>query len=337
MDKKVKSSFEKKDIILLLSIFYILGIITATVGFFLLWPNDTVQEEPKKMYSELYVSDISIHRDQPQLAQEQSVQTTDTLWEVTTVLRSAIYHYTKKNGFMPNDLTALTQPFPHNIISSIPKEPHTLSNQVSQHFTNKGGWVYEPKKINNKQMKENQLKQLISEALYPNVNVEGVNDIHFEPLRILVLKNSNELYLVADKTILRKYTVALGHLGSTPEGIHTINQKIMNPNSHVTPLEESPYGKRALGISQIAIHGTNSPEKIGENVSNGCIRMLNEEIKELYSIVPLFTEVEISSDMDVQADLSDKTDIYLQNTEMIYNQADQTWETDNSKVYHWSG
>lgn len=39
------------------------------------------------------------------------------------------------------------------------------------------------------------------------------------------------------------------------------------------------------------IHGTNQPQSIGRSVSNGCIRMLNEHVKDLYERVPLKTKV----------------------------------------------
>jgi hypothetical protein len=42
-----------------------------------------------------------------------------------------------------------------------------------------------------------------------------------------------------------------------------------------------------------AIHGTNVPTSIGQSVSHGCVRLLNEDIAHLYSIVPVGTPVYI--------------------------------------------
>lgn len=42
-----------------------------------------------------------------------------------------------------------------------------------------------------------------------------------------------------------------------------------------------------------AIHGTNNPSSIGQAVSHGCIRMLNEDIESLYPMVPVGTMVYI--------------------------------------------
>lgn len=47
------------------------------------------------------------------------------------------------------------------------------------------------------------------------------------------------------------------------------------------------------GVGQIALHGTNHPELLGQAVSNGCVRMDNAAITELVGLAPLGTPVEI--------------------------------------------
>ena len=56
---------------------------------------------------------------------------------------------------------------------------------------------------------------------------------------------------------------------------------------------ENPLGARALylGSSMYRIHGTNEPSTIGQNVSSGCIRMMNEDVIDLYGRVPVGTKV----------------------------------------------
>jgi lipoprotein-anchoring transpeptidase ErfK/SrfK len=57
---------------------------------------------------------------------------------------------------------------------------------------------------------------------------------------------------------------------------------------------KNPMGVAALTLSgggQYAIHGTNQPNLIGGFVSHGCIRMFNEDIKDLYERVSVGTEV----------------------------------------------
>jgi lipoprotein-anchoring transpeptidase ErfK/SrfK len=56
---------------------------------------------------------------------------------------------------------------------------------------------------------------------------------------------------------------------------------------------DNPLGARALylGSSLYRIHGSNEPESIGQAVSSGCIRMLNEDVVDLYQRVRVGTRV----------------------------------------------
>jgi lipoprotein-anchoring transpeptidase ErfK/SrfK len=55
----------------------------------------------------------------------------------------------------------------------------------------------------------------------------------------------------------------------------------------------NPLGARALylGSSLYRIHGTNEPSTIGQNVSPGSIRMMNEDVTDLYGRVGIGTKV----------------------------------------------
>jgi lipoprotein-anchoring transpeptidase ErfK/SrfK len=55
----------------------------------------------------------------------------------------------------------------------------------------------------------------------------------------------------------------------------------------------NPMGVAAMTLAcgEYAIHGTNQPSSIGHFVSYGCIRMLNEDIKDLYARVAIGTRV----------------------------------------------
>jgi lipoprotein-anchoring transpeptidase ErfK/SrfK len=57
--------------------------------------------------------------------------------------------------------------------------------------------------------------------------------------------------------------------------------------------ESNPLGARAiyLGDTMYRIHGTNMPETIGHDVSSGCIRLLNEDVIDLYSRVNVGTKI----------------------------------------------
>ncbi|MEL6376887.1 MAG: L,D-transpeptidase, partial [Pseudomonadota bacterium] len=62
---------------------------------------------------------------------------------------------------------------------------------------------------------------------------------------------------------------------------------------------DNPLGARALYLFQngydtyFRIHGTTQPRSIGRSVSNGCIRMINEHVKDLYERVPIGTVVTV--------------------------------------------
>ena len=55
----------------------------------------------------------------------------------------------------------------------------------------------------------------------------------------------------------------------------------------------NPLGARAmnLGATVYRIHGTNAPETIGQAVSSGCFRLVNDDVADLYSRVQLGTKV----------------------------------------------
>ena len=60
---------------------------------------------------------------------------------------------------------------------------------------------------------------------------------------------------------------------------------------------ENPLGARAMYLYQgkkdthIRIHGTNQPWTIGTDSSNGCFRMVNEHVMDLYNRVRMGADV----------------------------------------------
>lgn len=107
---------------------------------------------------------------------------------------------------------------------------------------------------------------------------------------ITVDLDEKELTLREGERFLNVYPVAVGKPATpTPVGNWRIIQKTVDPGG--------PFGARWMRLSipwgGYGIHGTNDPESIGFAVSNGCIRMFNEDVIELYDIVPLGTEVKI--------------------------------------------
>ena len=141
------------------------------------------------------------------------------------------------------------------------------------------------------------------------------------PGQILILPRAHFLYYVTGPGQAIRYGVGVGKAGLEFTGDAIIEVKKEWPtwrptqemierepesygrfkdNDYVQPGGPSnPLGARALYLFQngrdtfFRIHGTTAPESIGRSVSNGCIRMLNEHVIDLYERVPLGTPVSV--------------------------------------------
>jgi len=251
------------------------------------------------------------------------------LWETTTVVRSAAYQFAKKNGYLPKDLKDLHQPFPNNYLTELPKDPYTLTNNATADLTGDGGWLFsEDDTPTNRD-----LVSTIKDAVKPNIHLRSDKDIPFEPMYISINKNNHTLNVMSGNQIIRTYSTALGIGDSTPEEELFITKKVMNPDK-IVPESDNVYGTRAMELSNIsyAIHGTNTPESIGIDVSQGCIRLTNVDMEELYAITPLNTPVKISRSL---ASITNFNKPVLYSSD-LYNQSDNPNEEDNSRMYYWS-
>ncbi|NQS75728.1 MAG: L,D-transpeptidase family protein [Peptococcaceae bacterium] len=90
----------------------------------------------------------------------------------------------------------------------------------------------------------------------------------------------------------KTYPVGVGKSTTpTPMGSYSIVTKVIQPGGML--------GTRWMGLSiptgNYGIHGTNNPPSIGGYVSNGCIRMYNHDVEELFPRVAIGTPVEIIS------------------------------------------
>ncbi len=114
-------------------------------------------------------------------------------------------------------------------------------------------------------------------------------------------KSQNILILKCNDEVVKVYQVATGANNITPVGTFTIVNKLTNPSwfksGAVIPpgSPDNILGTRWLGfdIAGYGIHGTTDPQSIGQQLTAGCVRMRNEEVEELYSILPTGTQVTI--------------------------------------------
>lgn len=119
------------------------------------------------------------------------------------------------------------------------------------------------------------------------------------PFKILVDKSQNTLILKSEEEIIKTYTVSTGANNSSPAGTFRIVNKLPNPTwfkaGAVVPAEspENILGSRWLGfdLPGYGIHGTIDPKSLGKQVTQGCVRLSNPDVEELYDIIPAGTEV----------------------------------------------
>jgi lipoprotein-anchoring transpeptidase ErfK/SrfK len=125
---------------------------------------------------------------------------------------------------------------------------------------------------------------------------------------IVISTTERRMYYVLGDGKAIRYGVGVGRPGFEWSGSKTITAKREWPDwrppsqmlqrrpdlpRYMPGGPENPLGARAmyLGGSLYRIHGSNEPETIGQAVSSGCIRMLNDDVIDLYERVKVGTRV----------------------------------------------
>lgn len=140
----------------------------------------------------------------------------------------------------------------------------------------------------------------------------GPKEIHFEtderPGTIIISASDRHLYLVQPGGRALRYNVGVAREGFEWSAILRVSAKRewpdWTPPAAMLQREpdiphymegglDNPLGARALylGSTLYRIHGSNEPNTIGEAVSSGCIRMLNEDVMDLYDRVKIGAKV----------------------------------------------
>ncbi len=137
-------------------------------------------------------------------------------------------------------------------------------------------------------------------------------DPKYTPGQIIVSFGDRRLYLITAKGKATSYPIAVPREKSRWQGTTKISAKRENPSWRPTPemLRENPklptwvpgghpmnpLGVRALylGASAYRIHGTDAPWTIGQAVSQGCIRMNNKDVLDLFPRVPVGMRVTVT-------------------------------------------
>ena len=131
------------------------------------------------------------------------------------------------------------------------------------------------------------------------------------PGTIVIDSTERRLYFVMSDGKAVRYGVGVGRPGFDWAGTQTISRKQEWP-TWTPPAQmlkrrpdlprfmpggpDNPMGARALylGSTLYRIHGSNEPETIGQAVSSGCIRMLNEDVIDLYERAKVGTRVVVA-------------------------------------------
>lgn len=135
---------------------------------------------------------------------------------------------------------------------------------------------------------------------------------------IVIDTNARRLYLVESSSTARRYAIAVGREGlqfkgtvavgdkqEWPRWIPTLDMQKREPKHYGQYKDgmpgggENPLGARAIYLydgkkdTHLRIHGTIAPQSIGTSASNGCFRMINDHVMDLYRRVKMGTQVVI--------------------------------------------
>ncbi len=120
------------------------------------------------------------------------------------------------------------------------------------------------------------------------------------PFHVLVNIRAHELIVHTNGCYVKRYRVGCGKDRSTPVGTFKVLNKMVNPTYYgpegVIKADDpaNPLGERWIDIGDsYGIHGTHEPDSIGQDKSRGCVRMLNEDVAEVYDFLIVGGEVKI--------------------------------------------
>lgn len=151
------------------------------------------------------------------------------------------------------------------------------------------------------------VNSMSSDSVYPGASLKVPN----QTLSIYVKKTKFRLDVMLGNILLRRYAVGIGKDNRSPEGKFTIATRLKDPHwfkpggaaGGLPPDHpENILGTRWMGFAAkdgfpeaatFGIHGTKEDQTIGTESSNGCIRMHNADVEELFEWVAAGTAVEI--------------------------------------------
>ncbi len=119
---------------------------------------------------------------------------------------------------------------------------------------------------------------------------------------VTVSKSANTLTITDAGKFFKRYRVGTGQFSKTPVGEFKITTRIADPPWYRADGKTVPFGDSenilgthwlGLDVRGYGIHGTWETNSIGKQSSSGCIRLLNGDVAELFTILPVGTPVTI--------------------------------------------
>ncbi|MDI7864801.1 L,D-transpeptidase [Rhizobiaceae bacterium n13] len=200
--------------------------------------------------------------------------------------------------------TVLSAPAAHAFGSAAPAAPHKISSDVM---------LVAQSKVLPQKYKRKMVRFVTNEA----------------PGTIIIDTSNKFLYYVEGNNRATRYGVGVGRDGFGWSGVVKVGRKAEWPSwtppaemrvrerkaGRILPITQegginNPLGARALYLYQnghdtiFRIHGTNQPWTIGQNMSSGCIRLMNKDVEHLYERAGIGTKVIVVGPGNKQGDVS---------------------------------
>jgi len=152
----------------------------------------------------------------------------------------------------------------------------------------------------------------VSEDLLVNINqLKDRNTIYAGarlkliqgPFHAVIDKSDHRMDVYVGDLFVRSFRVGLGAHDGTPEGVWRVRDKLRNPEwndpatgkHYLADDPANPIGEHWIGLDAVSgeavgrtgfgIHGTNDPRSIGQDLSQGCVRLLTDDIELLFQML----------------------------------------------------
>ena len=148
---------------------------------------------------------------------------------------------------------------------------------------------------------------LLAQGQPPVINKNIASNLNTKVTRLEISLSHRKVTLYHYNKVIKSYPVAVGKAGwETPRGNFKVIDMQEKPD-WINPLTgeaifggdpENPLGNYWIGFwtngtNWIGLHGTTSPNSIGQAASHGCVRMYNKDIAELFAKVSPGTPVKV--------------------------------------------